>query len=165
MDTGRPTDFTKEIGDKICLLIATSNKGLRKICIENEDLPCYATVFNWLKNPTFKEFLDLYELSKREQAEFLADEILDIADDSTDDFIINVDGSKSVRKDHIQRSRLRVDSRKWLASKLLPKKYGDKLDVTSGGQAISLPSAIANASLQELKAMLNEEKKDDEKNS
>ena len=61
----------------------------------------------------------------------MADETLEIADDGTNDWTMrqNADGESSlaVNSDHIQRSRLRVDTRKWMLSKVLPKIYGDKV--------------------------------------
>ncbi len=139
-ELGRPSSFTQEIADKICFLIATGNKGLHRLCKENEDLPSYKTIFSWLSNPEYKDFLHQYEMSKGEQADFLADEIIEIADDgSNDSTTVNLgDGVETeiVNKENIQRSRLRVDARKWIAAKLKPKKYGEKLDLTSGGEKI-----------------------------
>jgi len=73
-----------------------------------------------------------YARSKEIQADLIAEEILDIADDGSNDFMRIVKGDESYeveRKEVTNRSRLRVDSRKWLLSKLLPKKYGDKIEV------------------------------------
>ena len=70
----------------------------------------------------------------------MAEEIQDIADDSSNDWIEieKRDGTsyEIVNKEAVLRSRLRVDTRKWLMSKLKPKKYGEKLDLTSGGDKI-----------------------------
>jgi hypothetical protein len=63
-----------------------------------------------------------YTRAKELQAENLAEEIIEIADGESED---------------VQRDRLRVESRKWVAAKLLPKKYGEKLDVTSQGDKIA----------------------------
>jgi hypothetical protein len=67
-----------------------------------------------------------------------ADEILEIADDGTTDYITKVGRNgheyEAVDQEHIQRSRLRVDSRKWLLSKLLPKQFGDKVEHDHGGE-------------------------------
>lgn len=60
------------------------------------------------------------------------EEIVDIADDSSRDMVERPDGSKALDSEHVQRSKLRVDARKWAASKLAPKKYGDRLDTTVG---------------------------------
>lgn len=96
-------------------------------------MPSVQTVFSWMrKHP---EFLEQYARAKEESADALADEILDIADDSTNDTVETEDGVR-VNHENIQRARLRVDTRKWIASKLKPKKYGDKLAV---GGADDLP--------------------------
>jgi len=106
---GRPSDFTQEIADAICERLA-EGESLRKICLA-DGMPNKATVFRWLvAHPTFS---DQYARAREEQAETLADEIVEISDG---------DGEAS----DPQRDRLRVDARKWVASKLKPKKYGDK---------------------------------------
>lgn len=130
MDKGRPEIYTQELAEELCYRIATSNQGLRAIC-KADDMPSYRTVFHWLNDKT-KDFLHQYEIAKENQCDFLADEILEIADDSTNDVIENEDGSERQNVEYVQRSRLRVDARKWVASKLKPKKYGDssKLDLT-----------------------------------
>jgi hypothetical protein len=62
--------------------------------------------------------------------EIMADEILEIADDGTNDWMERQQRNGSIEtvtnKDHLERSRQRIDARKWLLSKALPKKYGDK---------------------------------------
>jgi len=75
----------------------------------------------------YPEFLQRYEQAKEESADALADEMLDIADDSERDYT----EEGRVNTEHVQRARLRVDTRKWIASKLKPKKYGDKLDLNA----------------------------------
>ena len=91
-------------------------------------MPCVKTVFNWFGS--HPEFLQQYARAKEESADALAEEILDIADDGSNDWMIrhDKDGEEGwqLNGEHVQRSRLRVDSRKWIASKLKPKKYGDK---------------------------------------
>jgi hypothetical protein len=56
----------------------------------------------------------------------MADEVVDISDDARNDFVEREDASRVANQEHIQRSRLRVDTRKWLLSKCLPKIYGDR---------------------------------------
>lgn len=100
-------------------------------------MPDKATVFRWLR--TIPEFRDQYARAKEESADALTDEILEIADDATNDWMErHQKGSVGweVNGEHIQRSRVRIDTRKWLASKLKPKKYGDKLAL---GGAEDLP--------------------------
>jgi hypothetical protein len=90
-------------------------------------------VFRWLGK--FKEFSDQYARARENQAETLADEITNIADE-TMVIVKEKDGFTEVVLDStaVARNRLRIDTRKWVASKLLPKKYGDKVDLNHGGQ-------------------------------
>ena len=70
--------------------------------------------------------------------------MIDIVDNNTNDVNVLEDGKEVVNNDVIQRSRLRYDARKWLVSKLNPKKYGDKIDMTTGGEKIqNAPSSIS----------------------
>lgn len=77
----------------------------------------------------------MYARAKEQQQELQEDELLDIADDGTNDTYVDDEGKVRVDHDHIQRSKLRIETRKWLMAKLKPKKYGDKVDVNHGGQA------------------------------
>ena len=140
----------KKVVEFISDHFATSSKGLGPIIIagkaEYGDFPVRSTILKWLsigrtarqKNGDLTEeeqiaisVSDMYELGKEFQADFMADEIIEIADDATNDYMENLDkdgeciGYK-VDGEAIQRSRLRVDARKWVAAKLRPKKYGDK---------------------------------------
>ena len=125
---GRPTDYSGELIDTICSKLA-EGQSMRSICKE-EDMPVTTTVFRWLReNDTFKH---QYEIAKEECAELYAEEIIEIADDKSDDYIDVTDdngatGATRLNSEHVQRSRLRIDSRKWIASKLKPKKYGEKI--------------------------------------
>jgi hypothetical protein len=81
-----------------------------------------------------EEFRKQYAHARDAQADTLADEILDIADDATNDWMERKDGEGEsigwqINGDHVRRSQLRIDSRKWLAAKLAPKKYGDKQEI------------------------------------
>lgn len=131
---GRPLlEYKPAVADALCALICTTRKSLRTLCKE-DGMPSVQTVLKWLRlNP---DFAAQYVISKQEQAEMMAEDILEIADDGTNDTYTTDEGQKRVDTDVIQRSKLRIDTRKWLASKLLPKKYGDSYDVTSGGEVI-----------------------------
>lgn len=131
---GRTSLYTPELADAICDRIATSSDGLRKICNETEEFPDFATVFRWLAKPEYKDFRDKYARARETQADLLADEIIEIADDSKNDTQTDHDGVPIVNHDNINRSRLRVDARKWKASKLAPKKYGERLEVENSGE-------------------------------
>lgn len=136
MAGGRPTDYTQDKADAICEQLAMGD-SLRTVC-KSDDMPTVKTVFNWLRK--YPEFLQQYTRAKEESADAMADDILDIADDGTNDWTTrkNKDGSEYdvVDNDVIQRSRLRVETRKWLMAKMKPKKYGDKLDMTSDGEKL-----------------------------
>lgn len=110
----------------ICDLLATTSYGIGKILNSGYDgkpLPSYSTVMKWLEEDEILS--DRYARGKEAQADFMADELLEIADSDVDNV---VDQNGVSRKDSadVQHKRLRVDTRKWLASKLKPKKYGDK---------------------------------------
>lgn len=132
---GRPCSFTQELGDRICEMLA-SGMSMRTACKE-EDMPSMQTVFRWLR--TNEAFCEQYTRAKAEAADALVEEMLDISDDGTNDWMEvhdkegNAVGYK-VNGEHVQRSRLRVETRKWIAAKLKPKKYGEKVDLNHGLQ-------------------------------
>ncbi len=131
MPAGRPSSYSTEKAVRICELIS-NGKTLKKICRE-DGMPDKATIFRWLA--VNEEFRDLYAKAKEIQAELMAEEILEIADDGINDTYTDDEGQERVNADVIQRSRLRVDSRKWLLSKLMPKKYGEKLELAGNKDA------------------------------
>jgi hypothetical protein len=117
MPAGRPSIYTQEIADKICAEISTSIKSLRTIC-KQDGMPSVVSVMSWLR--TNDEFLKQYTRAKEEQADMMVEDMLTIADENSQDHTPFTGGNV------INRDRLRVDTRKWIASKLKPKKYGDK---------------------------------------
>jgi hypothetical protein len=120
--TGRPTDYNEDIAALICERVATSTMGLDRLCVMYDDMPVKSTVNLWrYKHP---EFSTAYAQAKLFQADLLAEECLGIADDSTNDTVINEHGFEACNTEWINRCRLRIDTRKWLAAKLLPKQYG-----------------------------------------
>ncbi len=141
MAGGQPTLYTKELGERICNLIAESTLGTKKLCEANDWMPCYATIKNWLK--THEEFLAMYTRAKDDQADILVEEMLEIADDKTEDKIATEFG-ESGNSVAVARARLQIDTRKFIASKLKPKKYGDKLDLTTDGKEIQSLQPVIN---------------------
>jgi len=128
---GRPSIYSDELATKICGLVA-EGYSLRQIG-DLPQMPHKRTVKRWLsEKPSFQE---RYASAKEGMAEHFAEEMLEIADDGSNDWIERELESGHVVKvpdhEHIARSRLRVDTRKWLMSKLMPKKYGEKLDVNT----------------------------------
>ena len=109
------------------------------------------TFYEWLELEENESKVKQYARACEERAEALLDEMLDIVDDTRNDYI-EMDTGEEGASEHvleakpnyelIQRSRLRYDARKWLVSKLNPKKYGEKVDVTSGGDKIPQATAI-----------------------
>ncbi len=87
-------------------------------------------------------------------ADALFDEALEIADDVSGDWATDKDGKKVLDHEHIQRSRLRVDTRKWAAGKLAPKRYGDKVQHTGdGGGPIRVRPDLSKLTGEELDAL------------
>jgi hypothetical protein len=128
MPAGRPSLYTQELADRICSQLA-SGMSLRTVC-KADDMPETVTIFRWLR--TNEEFCSQYAKAKEESADALVEEILDIADDGSNDWMQTHDEENvgyRANGEAIQRSRLRVDTRKWIASKLKAKKYGDKVEV------------------------------------
>lgn len=119
---GRPTSYTEELGKKICEGLA-EGKSLASICKE-EGMPAAGMVYRWIElNESFRES---YTRAKSDACEKMAEEILEIADTEPDS----------------NRARVRIDARKWVAAKLKPKKYGDKIDVNHEGSVNIDASAL-----------------------
>ena len=108
---GRPSTYSQGIANLICELIADGS-SLRSICAD-ERMPSVVTVRSWFR--ANQEFLSQYARARMEQADHYADEVVTIADTSLDANL----------------ARVKIDARKWAASKLNPKRYGDKLDITT----------------------------------
>jgi len=126
---GRHTEYTAELGREICETIATNGSGLATLCKANPHWPHRDTIYTWLR--TQKDFADLYTQAKREQVTALVDDILEISDDSSRDVLIKQDKDGNdyevFNAEFAARSRLRVDTRKWLAAKLVPRLYGENM--------------------------------------
>lgn len=109
---GRPSKYTPERAEAICTRLV-EGESLRTIC-QDSTMPAARTVFRWLEKRD--DFRQQYARAREAQAEGFADEIVDIADR------VPQHGPSEA----IQRAKLRVDARKWVSSRLLPKKYGAK---------------------------------------
>lgn len=126
---GRPTEYTPEIGDRICAALATG-MSLRSVCRDN-DLPDERSVRRWAsdhKHPFSPQYVHARELGYLA----MADETLEISDDGSNDWMAKhgKEGEVvgyAINGEAVARSRLRVDTRKWLLSKCLPKIFGDKV--------------------------------------
>jgi hypothetical protein len=116
---GRPTDYTEEKATLICDLLC-EGKSLVEIC-GLEGMPHRSTVFRWIE--ANEGFRNKYARAREDQAELMADQLLAIADDMSNDVSGELKMPNAVA---VQRAKLQIDTRKWIASKLLPKKYGDR---------------------------------------
>lgn len=131
---GVPTVRTDAIVFELLERIA-DGESLRAIC-RDEHMPNKATVFRWLAEDA--ELRDQYARARETQADSIFDEIIEIADDARNDWMENLDSDGvcigwQLNGDHVQRSRLRIDARKWMAGKLRPKVYGDKVQQEISG--------------------------------
>lgn len=133
--TGRPSSYTEEIADKICQGLADA-RSLRSICLD-VDMPSQSMVFRWLADERYASFRERYMRAREAQADAIFDEMLDIADDGSNDWMERTrdDGStyETLNGEHIQRSKVRIETRKWMAGKLAPKKYGEKQSLELSG--------------------------------
>ena len=134
---GRPTAFNQQVSNTICQRIS-EGESLLTIC-KDDSLPSRGTVMRWLHDDTHKDFRDSYARAREAQADFYAEQIINIADEECttvrhgdgEDVEVVFDSAA------VARNRLRVDARKWYASKVAPKKYGEKLAL---GQADEFPA-------------------------
>jgi hypothetical protein len=104
---GRPSSYNEGIADRICTYISEGG-SLTAFCLQ-DGVPRKATIMRWLRENAL--FRDCYARAREDQAEVYADSIAAIADGEGDP----------------NDKRVRIDARKWLASKLAPKKYGDRV--------------------------------------
>lgn len=144
---GRPTTFTQHIANVICMRIA-EGESLREI-VKTEGMPDRTTVYDWLLR--HEAFANQYTRAREEQADTLADEILAIADEAPEvDYIRDKHGNVidiKIDSGYVAYQKQRIESRKWIAMKLKPKKYGDKLAL--GGDAEN-PLELGNTMFGEL---------------
>jgi len=119
---GRPTTYNQETATLICARMS-EGESLRSIC-RDPAMPAMSSVFTWLGK--HKEFTEQYAIAMAARADAMFEEIIDIADDGRNDYMETEQGEK-FNGEHVQRSKLRVDARKWMLSKMMPKKYGDKI--------------------------------------
>lgn len=137
MYMARPkTDIPQETYDSIFKDIASSSLSLKSIC-KKHNVP-YNAFYNQMLDSD--ELINRYARAKQLQADVLADEIIDIADDATNDYMslqLEEGEIEKIDHEHVNRSRIRIDARKWKASKLMPKKYGDKIEHELKGSVVS----------------------------
>ena len=133
-------EYNEEIATQILNKVSSSTMGLVRICKSIENCCNVRDFYEWIR--TNEDFAKRYARAKEDQADMLIEEMLEIADDTHNDTMLIPDGGGGMKevenKEWVNRSRLKVDVRKFIASKLKPKKYGDKIDITSDGEKVSV---------------------------
>ncbi len=126
--------YSPEIADQICYRLA-EGESLRAICT-SPGMPDQNTVRGWMLDDV-GGFAAKHARARELQAFLWADEIVEIVDDATNDWMDRQRGNGTIERvfnrEHYERSRLRADTRKWMVAKLLPKVYGDKIDISHAG--------------------------------
>jgi hypothetical protein len=112
---GRASTYTDEIAERICERLI-EGESLRRICAE-EGMPDRVTVFRWLEK--HEPFREQYVRARELQAEAMDDEILETA--------------RSATPETAHAAKVKISAFQWRASKLAPKKYGDKITTEHTG--------------------------------
>lgn len=142
---GRPSLYSDDLAAIICTRLA-AGESLRTIC-KDDGFPERMTVIRWLAMPEREEFQRQYAQAREAQADHYADEIVQLADESRIGVKTKTNEKGEVETtegDMVERTRLQIDARKWYASKLAPKKYGDKQEITGKDGAPLIPDAPAS---------------------
>lgn len=149
-------EFSQELFDRICERIA-EGESLRGIC-EDADMPSTTAVKKWLIKDDGGALVAQYARAREMQADTLFDENLDIADDARNDWMERRgedDAGWVANGEHIQRSKLRIETRKWMAGKLKPKVYGDKIAIGGADDLPPIQTEEVGAGAAKLAAFLN----------
>ncbi len=123
---GRPTDYSDNLTDEICLRIS-DGRSVNSICGDG-DMPSKAIIYRWLDK--YPEFVDKYQRAMKQREDFHFDEMLDIADDVIPESA------------EVARAKLRIDTRKWVLSRMNPRKYGDKADGSEADEDVAAPVEV-----------------------
>jgi vancomycin resistance protein YoaR len=153
---GYPPDKKQKIMDHVLTQLA-HGRALTRILSDDEGMPSISAVFEWQREDPFiaQEIARARELG----VEVLLDETLEIADETNADAYIerDKDGQPFAKIDGeaIQRSKLKIETRHKYAQMIAPRKYGAKIDVTSGGEKLAAPPAtvMIDARMQSLVAI------------
>jgi hypothetical protein len=148
-----PSKYSDELALEICARMA-NGETLNQIC-KDAHIPARSTVVGWARD-NLNGFAAPYARARDLLLDHIADEILDISDDSRNDFIIRETEKgrteRIVDQENIARDRLRVDSRKWLLSKLRPDRYGEKtsINISAGPPPSTEPESKTLSWLEEV---------------
>ena len=143
---GKPSTYSDETADILCEELA-QGAALYRLCAERDDLPAERTVYQWLEK--MPEFAQKYARARERQQDRESDHIIEIADTEPDP----------------NRARVRIDARKWRASKLAPKRFGERVAHTDadGASLIPAPAEVSNRQLaMAILFMIGQAQADDE---
>ena len=146
---GRPTKFNDELAAKICQLVAINPIGLRRLCDKYPELPASETINIWRWEK--RDFSTQYAIAKQHQAELMVESFEEVIDDTSTYVYQDDNGVTRIDTGMIAQARLVIDTRKWTASKLAPKIYGDKKEV----EQLQGENERVKAELAELRAKLD----------
>jgi hypothetical protein len=116
-------------------------------------MPHVSTVLRWIADDKHKQFREQYAHAREAGLEQMADEILEIADETSHDTLVTEHGERA-NSEWIQRSKLRVDARKWILSKQLPKKYGERTTLVGDNENPLIPPIDDTERIAKVQAIL-----------
>jgi len=128
-------------------------ESLRSV-LRDDKMPSSQTFFKWIDGDEIKS--KQYARATELRANHIFDEMFEIADDGSNDYMQKLKGDEMadvLNSEHVQRSKLRIDTRKWALSKMNPKKYGDssKVDLTNSDGTLNPAPDLSNLSPEEIK--------------
>jgi hypothetical protein len=135
---GRHTLYTADLADWILDQLA-GGRTLADVC-RDPAMPARPTVQSWVEADR-EGFAARYKAARDSGCDAMADQIIDIADDASGDWIVlaKPDGTTEIvaNPQHLQRCKLRISARRWRLSKLLPGVYGDRPDPAAQEKPVS----------------------------
>lgn len=145
---GRPSKYSPKLAYEILRRLSLG-ESILTIC-KDDGMPNSSTFYNWLLLDKTGVFSNDYNKARAMQASKMFDDLLVLSDLSSSEIVGGKDTGDNAR---VQARRLQVDTRKWYLSKVLPKLYGDKLDLTSGGEKLPTPILQLTSVVQKIHEM------------
>ncbi len=131
--TGRPTLYSEDLADAICRVVATNPCGLPTLCRMFDFMPCADTIRQWRWD--YPAFSSRYTIAKQHQAELMAESSEDVIEELATYEFVDKEGATRLDSGMVAKARLLIDTRKWHASKLAPKIYGDKANTEQANES------------------------------
>ena len=143
--------YSEEYGNMICEAVAQGH-SIQEIA-QHVDTPSERTIYEWIR--TYPAMFLSYQQARERYADRLMDEAVKIADDDLKNFKEDSKGRLVPDWENVNRAKLRVETRKWMASKFAPKKYGDKIEIT-GEMTLSLGHETRESKLIRMREIAEE---------